>query len=75
MINEFWETSGPRYRVVVVSAMGLIAAGILLTILGATTGSRGVQLAGMPFIGLGLVLHLAGLVIRGREVRRRHKDK
>lgn len=75
MINEFWESSGPRYRIVVFTAMGLIAVGIILTIVGAIAGNRAVQVTGLPVIGLGLIGHVVGLVIRGQEVRRRLRDR
>ena len=74
MLNEFWETSGPLYRALVFSAMGLLALGIVLTILGANSQDRGLMLTGLPFVAVGLVLHVAGLVVRGRAVRRRLRD-
>ncbi len=54
--------------------MGLIAVGIILAIVGAIAVNRGLQLTGMPFIGLGLILHVVGLVIRGQAVRKRIKQ-
>ncbi|WP_394939652.1 DUF3188 domain-containing protein [Psychromicrobium sp. YIM B11713] len=73
MLNEFWESSGLAYRVIVFSAMGLLAVGLLLTILGANLGNSGLMWAGMPFLGLGALLHVVGIGVRGREVRRRVK--
>ncbi len=75
MLNEFWETSGPIYRALVFSAMGLIALGLVLTVIGANVQDRGLMLTGLPFIAVGLVLHVAGLVMRGRAVRKRIRDR
>ena len=71
MLNEFWESSGLAYRVIVFSAMGLQAVGLIITIIGANVGNSGLMWAGMPFLGLGALLHVVGIGVRGREVRRR----
>lgn len=70
MLNEFWQTSGPAYRIIVFSAMGLIAIGLILTIIGGSTGNNAVMWVGMPFLGTGVVLNLIGIVVRGQGVRR-----
>ena len=70
MLNEFWATAPTRYKVLVFSAMGLIAAGIILTLIGNTSGNQGLAMASLPLIGLGLVLHVVGLVVRGQAIRR-----
>lgn len=70
MLNEFWATAPTRYKVLVFSAMGLIAAGIILNLAGNTTGNSGLATASLPLIGLGLVLHIAGIVVRGQAIRR-----
>lgn len=70
MLNEFWQTSGPAYRIIVFSAMGLIAVGLILTITGGSTGNNTLMWTGMPFLGLGVVLNLIGIVVRGQGVRR-----
>jgi hypothetical protein len=75
VLNEFWVSSGPLYRALVLSAMGLIAVGLVLTVTGANTQNRALMLTGLPFIGVGLVLHMAGLVVRGRAVRKRLRDR
>jgi hypothetical protein len=55
--------------------MGLIAVGLVLTVTGANAQNRALMLTGLPFIGVGLVLHMAGLVVRGRAVRKRLRDR
>ncbi|WP_120523249.1 DUF3188 domain-containing protein [Arthrobacter celericrescens] len=50
--------------------MGLIAVGIILTIVGNTTHNKGMAFASLGVIGLGLVLHVVGLVVRGQQIRK-----
>lgn len=68
--NDFWESSGRLYKVLVFAAMGFIAVGLVLTVAGTSTENRPLTFTGLPFIGLGLLLHIAGLVARGRSVRK-----
>ena len=70
MLNEFWATAPTRYKVLVFSAMGLIAVGIILTLIGNSSGNQGLAVASLPLIGLGLVLHVVGLVVRGQAIRK-----
>lgn len=70
MLNEFWATASTAYKTLVFSAMGLIAVGIILTIVGNTTQNKGLALTSLGVIGLGLVLHVVGLVVRGQQIRR-----
>ncbi|MDQ0663408.1 putative membrane channel-forming protein YqfA (hemolysin III family) [Arthrobacter ulcerisalmonis] len=70
MLNEFWATAPTRYKVLVFGAMGLIAIGIILNIIGNTGGNQGLAMASLPLIGLGLVLHIAGMVVRGQAIRK-----
>ncbi|MGX9900150.1 DUF3188 domain-containing protein [Arthrobacter sp. SA17] len=73
MLNEFWASASTTYKIVVFSAMGLIAVGIILNILGNTSQNQGLAVASLPVIGLGLVLHIAGLVVRGQQIRKGYK--
>ena len=73
MLNEFWATASTTYKVLVFSAMGMIALGIILNVVGNTSQNQGLALASLPVIGLGLVLHIAGLVVRGQAVRKNLK--
>lgn len=73
MLNEFWASASTTYKIVVFSAMGLIAVGITLNILGNTSQNQGLAVASLPVIGLGLVLHIVGLVVRGQQIRKGYK--
>ncbi|WP_416375684.1 DUF3188 domain-containing protein [Neomicrococcus lactis] len=70
VLNEFWATATASYKVLVFGAVGLIAAGIILNIVGNVSGNQGVAIASLPVIGAGLLLHGAGRVVRGRKVSR-----
>jgi predicted membrane channel-forming protein YqfA (hemolysin III family) len=70
VLNEFWATAPTRYKVLVFSAMGLIAVGIILNLIGNTSGNQTLAMASLPLIGLGLVLHIAGIVVRGQAIRK-----
>ena len=74
MLIEFWATASTAYKVLVFSAMGLIAAGIILNIMGNTSQNQGLAVASLPVIGLGLVLHVVGIVVRGQQIRRNLKQ-
>lgn len=70
MLNEFWATASTAYKTLVFSAMGLIAVGIILNIVGNTSQNQGLAVASLPVIGLGLALHVAGIVVRGQQIRK-----
>ena len=70
MLNEFWATAPTSYKVMVFSAMGLIAVGIILNLVGNTSGNSALATASLPLIGLGLLLHIAGIVVRGQSIRK-----
>jgi hypothetical protein len=73
VLNEFWATASTTYKVLVFSAMGLIALGIILSVVGNSTGNQPLALASLAVIGLGLILHIAGLVVRGQAIRKNLK--
>ncbi|MFJ4206871.1 DUF3188 domain-containing protein [Paenarthrobacter sp. NPDC089675] len=73
MLNEFWAAASTGYKVLVFSAMGLIAVGLILSIAGNTSGNQGLALASLPVIGAGLLLHVTGLVVRGQKIRKSYK--
>ena len=73
MLNEFWNTAPTAYKVMVFSAMGLIGVGIILNLIGNTSGNQGLATASLPLIGLGLLLHVAGIVVRGQAIRKNLK--
>lgn len=73
MLNEFWASAPASYKVLVFSAMGLIAAGIILNLAGNAAHNQGLMVASLPVIGLGLVLHVVALVVRGQQIRKSYK--
>ena len=73
MLNEFWATASTAYKVLVFGAMGLIGVGIILSVVGNSTGNQTLALASLAVIGLGLILHIAGLVVRGQAIRKNLK--
>ncbi|QNE15455.1 DUF3188 domain-containing protein [Pseudarthrobacter sp. NBSH8] len=73
MLKEFWESAPTSYKVLVFGAMGLIGVGIILNLIGNTSGNQGLAIASLPLIGLGLLLHVAGIVVRGQTIRKNLK--
>jgi hypothetical protein len=53
--------------------MGLIAVGIILNLVGNNTNNRDLAMASLAVIGAGLVLHIAGIVVRGQTIRKNLK--
>jgi predicted membrane channel-forming protein YqfA (hemolysin III family) len=70
VLHEFWATAPKSYKILVFTAMGLIAVGLILNIAGNVAANQGLLIASLPVIGLGLVLHMVGLVVRGQRVRK-----
>ena len=70
MLNEFWATASTSYKVLVFTAMGLLAVGLILNIAGNSTQNPGLATASLPVIGLGLILHLVGFGYHGRQIRK-----
>jgi predicted membrane channel-forming protein YqfA (hemolysin III family) len=70
VLKEFWETAPTSYKVLVFCAMGLIAVGIILNLVGNTSNNRDLALGSLAVIGLGLVLHVVGVVVRGQAIRK-----
>ena len=73
MLKEFWDFASTTYKVLVFSAMGLLAVGIALNLVGNTSGNQDLAVASLAVIGLGLVLHIAGIVVRGQTIRKNFK--
>ncbi|WP_262105859.1 hypothetical protein [Arthrobacter sp. Marseille-P9274] len=66
-----WDLGSPLYRKLVISAMVLIGAGILLSIVAAVASVQPLTWVALAFIITGLLTHLAGLVVRARDARAR----
>ena len=75
MLNTPWDTGSDLYRRLVIAALVLTGAGILIAILGAATGSNATVFTGIPVLVAGLLTHLAGLVVRARDAKRRHQAR
>lgn len=71
MLNTPWDTGSPLYRKLVIAALILTGVGILLAVTGAMMQTDPLVFAALPIIIAGLAAHLAGLVVRGRDARRR----
>ncbi len=74
MLNTPWETGSDLYRKLVVCALVTTAIGILVAVVGAATDQSALVYTGIPVIVVGMVCHLAGVVVRSRDLRRRMKD-
>ncbi|WP_160664207.1 DUF3188 domain-containing protein [Pseudarthrobacter sp. ATCC 49987] len=73
MLKEFWDSASTTYKVLVFSAMGLLAVGITLNVVGNSSGNQDLAVASLAVIGLGLILHIAGIVVRGQTIRKNLK--
>lgn len=73
MLKEFWESAPTTYKVLVFSAMALLGVGIVLNLIGNSTGNEPLAVSSLGVIGLGLILHLAGIVVRGQAIRKNLK--
>ncbi|MFC3300166.1 hypothetical protein FJV46_02955 [Arthrobacter agilis] len=75
MLNTPWETGSDLYRKLVISALVTTALGILVAVVGAVTDQRTLVFTAIPIIVAGMVCHLAGMVVRSRDMRRRLKAR
>ncbi|MBP2413234.1 flagellar biosynthesis component FlhA [Arthrobacter stackebrandtii] len=73
MLNDFWETAPPAYKYAVFGGMGLTFIGIVIIILGAITTTPSMPFIALPFIGVGLLAHMASLGLRGHNIRKEMK--
>ena len=73
MLNTPWETGSALYRKLVVSALVISGAGVLMVVVGAISDAPLLMYIAAPVIGVGMCLHLAGMVVRARDARRRMK--
>jgi len=73
VLKEFWDSASTKYKVLVFSAMGMLGVGIVLNLVGNSTGNQDLAVASLAVIGVGLVLHIAGIVVRGQTIRKNLK--
>ncbi|MHA7261948.1 hypothetical protein ACX80W_01970 [Arthrobacter sp. TMN-37] len=71
MLNTPWDTGSVLYRRLLIAALILTGAGIALAVAGAAANAEAAVFAAMPLIGTGLLCHIAGMVVRTRDARRR----
>ncbi|GAB3758018.1 hypothetical protein GCM10027591_07160 [Zhihengliuella somnathii] len=69
MLSIPWDALSTLYKVLVASSMGISAVGIVLAIIGAVNQTTGLIYTGSAIIVVGVLLHVAGLVVRGRDAR------
>jgi hypothetical protein len=74
VLNDFWETAPPAYKYAVFGGMGLTAIGIIIIVVGAVSSTPALTFVGLPFVGVGLIAHMASLGLRARAVRKALKE-
>lgn len=70
MLNDFWEDAPPAYKYAVFGGMALTFIGIVIIIIGAATATPSMTFVALPFIGVGLLAHMASLGLRGHNIRK-----
>src|SRR6185312_13865867 len=74
MISTPWESASGLYKVLVIASMAVSALGIILALVGANTTNRPLMYTAVGIILVGLLTHVAGLVVRGRDVKTYRKQ-
>lgn len=74
MISTPWESASGLYKGLVVASMSISALGIILALVGANTANRPLMYTAVGIILVGLLTHVAGLVLRGRDVKAYRKQ-
>lgn len=69
MTNTPWEASSGLYKKLALGSMAVSGTGIILAIIGANTHNRPLMYTALGIIGIGLVAHVIGLVVRARDAR------
>ncbi|GAA3698805.1 hypothetical protein GCM10022377_09770 [Zhihengliuella alba] len=69
MLSIPWDALSPLYKILVAASMGLSALGIVLALVGAGTSTQPLLYTAIGLIVVGVGLHVAGLVVRGRDAR------
>ncbi|MGG5752990.1 hypothetical protein ACQ3I4_10235 [Zafaria sp. Z1313] len=74
MITTPWDAASPLYKKLVVASMSLSLLGIVLAVVGAAGGNRSLMYTAVGILLTGVVLHVVGLVVRGRDVKTFRRD-
>ena len=69
MTNTPWEASSGLYKKLTFGSMAVSGTGIVLAFIGANTHNRPLMYTALGIIGIGLVAHVIGLVVRARDAR------
>jgi len=69
MLSIPWDALSPLYKFLVGISMGVSAVGIVLAIGGANTGTMPLLYTAVGIIIVGVLLHVGGLMVRGRDAR------
>ena len=69
MTNTPWEASSGLYKKLTFGSMAVSGTGIVLALIGANTHNRPLMYTAMGIIGIGLLTHVIGLVVRARDAK------
>lgn len=69
MTNTPWEASSGLYRKLAFGSMIVSGTGIILAIIGANMKNPVLMYTAVGIIGVGLVVHVIGLVVRARDAK------
>lgn len=70
-----WETASRATKVTLLVALGLMALGIVVSMIGVARDVRPTIFIGIGMMALGIVAHLVGYIVRFGEARRRLRSQ
>lgn len=68
-----WDTGSDLYRKIVIAAMAVLGAGILSAIITIPMKTPALTWLTVGLLGLGVALHIVGLLVRLRDTHRRNR--
>lgn len=74
MLSTPWEAASGLYKAMVVASMSISGIGIILALVGANSGNRPLMYTAVGIILVGLVAHVVGMMVRGRDVKAYRKE-
>ncbi|GAA1496915.1 hypothetical protein [Paeniglutamicibacter kerguelensis] len=69
MTNTPWEASSGLYKKLAFGSMIISGTGIILAIIGANMKNLPLMYTAIGIIGVGLLTHIAGMVVRARDAK------
>lgn len=69
MTNTPWEASSGLYKKLALGSIVVSGTGIILALIGANTHNLPLMYTALGIIGIGLVSHMIGMVVRTRDAR------